>query len=121
MLVQMENFNGVFIATTNLMSGLDQASLRRFDMKLEFGYLKPKQAWSLFVDECSSLGIDLGDEDELKEKVRSLKQLTPGDFAAVRRQNRFRPVKRAEIFLDRLLEEISVKEGNGEVKMGFLA
>lgn len=51
MLVQMENFNGVFIATTNLMSGLDQASLRRFDMKLEFGYLKPKQAWKLFRDE----------------------------------------------------------------------
>ena len=102
------------------MSGLDQASLRRFDIKLEFGYLKPKQAWRLFVDECRVLGIDVGDKDQLKEKVRSLSLLTPGDFAAVRRQNRFRPLESAEIFLDRLLEEISVKEGNGDVKMGFL-
>jgi len=120
MLVQMENFNGIFIATTNLMSGLDQASLRRFDMKLEFGYLKPKQAWKLFVDECRVLGIDVDDKDQLKVKVRSLSQLAPGDFAAVRRQNRFRPVKSTDMFLDRLGEELSVKEESVEVKMGFL-
>ena len=41
MLVQMENFDGIFIATTNLMDNLDRASLRRFDLKLEFSYLKP--------------------------------------------------------------------------------
>ena len=121
MLVQMENFDGIFIATTNLMSGLDQASLRRFDMKLEFGYLKPKQAWKLFVEECKSLSITIEDKEQIKNRVKSLSQLAPGDFAAVRRQNRFRPVKSAEMFLERLEEELSVKEGSGDVKMGFLS
>ena len=120
MLVQMENFDGVFIATTNLMSGLDQASLRRFDMKLEFGYLKPKQAWKLFAEECKSLDIVIKDNGQVKNRVKSLTQLAPGDFAAVRRQNRFRPVKSVDMFLERLEEELSVKEGSEDVKMGFL-
>ena len=121
MLVQMENFEGIFIATTNLMSGLDQASLRRFDMKLEFGYLKPKQAWKLFVDECKSLDITVDDKEQMKNRVKSLTQLAPGDFAAVRRQNKFSPVKSVDAFLERLEEELSVKEGSGDVKMGFLS
>ena len=33
LLTQMESFSGLFIASTNLMRGLDQASLRRFDLK----------------------------------------------------------------------------------------
>ena len=48
MLVQMESFDGIFIATTNLIDNLDKASLRRFDLKLEFGYLLPNQALNLF-------------------------------------------------------------------------
>jgi len=120
MLVQMENFNGIFIATTNLMSGLDQASLRRFDMKLEFGYLKPKYAWKLFKDECTGLGIHIIDEEDIKNKLKSFTKLAPGDFAAVRRQNKFRPLKSAEIFLERLEEEILVKENESSNKMGFI-
>jgi len=48
MLVQMESFDGIFIATTNLIDNLDKACLRRFDLKLEFGYLLPEQARNLF-------------------------------------------------------------------------
>ena len=120
MLVQMENFNGIFIATTNLMSGLDQASLRRFDMKLEFGYLKPKQAWKLFSDECRVLEINVDNKDRLKNKMRSLNQLAPGDFAAVRRQGRFRPIMNAEDFITRLKDEVTIKDESLEKKMGFL-
>jgi len=120
MLVQMENFDGIFIATTNLMSGLDQASLRRFDIKLEFGYLKPKQAWRLFIKECKLLEIDIIDKVKLKQKINTLAQLTPGDFAAVKRQNMFRPLKSATMFADRLEEESALKEGKSHMKMGFL-
>ena len=35
MLTQTESFSGVFIASTNLMGGLDQAALRRFDLKVK--------------------------------------------------------------------------------------
>lgn len=120
MLVQMENFNGIFIATTNLMSGLDQASLRRFDMKLEFRYLKPKQAWRLFKGECEILGIDMQDKKKLKNRVEVLGKLAPGDFEAVRRQSKFRPLKSLQMFLERLQDEVSVKEDASSNKMGFL-
>src|SRR5690606_23212189 len=47
MLTQMESYEGVFIATTNLMANLDQAALRRFDLKVKFDYLHAAQAWEL--------------------------------------------------------------------------
>jgi SpoVK/Ycf46/Vps4 family AAA+-type ATPase len=119
MLVQMENFNGVFIATTNLMSGLDQASLRRFDMKLEFGYLKPKRALKLFVNECRILGFDVKNNKEYERGIKKLKQLTPGDLAAVRRQHKFKPIKSPNDFMCRLENEVSAKEMDTDNVVGF--
>ena len=52
MLVQMEGFDGVFIATTNLMDSLDRTSIRRFDMKVGFGYMDGTQAAKLLQKEC---------------------------------------------------------------------
>ena len=49
LLIQMEMFSGIFIASTNLMDSLDQAALRRFDLKVKFGFLKKDQAESLFA------------------------------------------------------------------------
>lgn len=119
MLVQMENYEGIFIATTNLMSGLDQASLRRFDLKLEFGYLTSKNALDLFEAEAKMLGIHTI-ERSVRSAVESLNQLTPGDFAAVRRQSRFAPILTADDLFDRLRDEVAIKEDGGEKKMGFL-
>ena len=120
MLVQMENFNGVFIATTNLMNNLDKASLRRFDLKLEFSALNQKQSWKMFKIFSKSLGISQVDKN-LKIKVQALKNLTPGDFAAVVRQNKFRPIKSNEEFVQRLEDEVALKDKVDENVMGFLA
>ncbi|MDP3301482.1 MAG: AAA family ATPase [Sulfuricurvum sp.] len=119
MLVQMENYEGIFIATTNLMSGLDQASLRRFDLKLEFGYLTGENAISLFEAEAKMMGINTI-ERSVRSAVKSLNQLAPGDFAAVRRQSRFAPIFTADDLFDRLRDEVAIKEEGGEKKMGFL-
>ncbi|OHE00712.1 MAG: AAA family ATPase [Sulfurimonas sp. RIFCSPLOWO2_12_36_12] len=118
MLVQMENFNGVFIATTNLMDNLDRASLRRFDLKLEFGYLKPEQAWNMFLLYAKELKFSKPTQS-FKTSVSGLRDLTPGDFAAVVRQNRFRPIKDIKDFISRLQDEIAVKNISTN-KMGFL-
>ena len=120
MLVQMENYDGIFIATTNLMSGLDQASIRRFDMKLEFRYLKPEQAWRLFKKECRAMGIEDSFDKKLQTKVKTLKHIAPGDFAAIRRQSRFKPVESAQMLLERLQEELAVKEQGNSAVMGFV-
>ena len=41
MLTRTENFDGVFNDSTNLMDGFDLTALRRFDLKIRFGYLAP--------------------------------------------------------------------------------
>ena len=120
MLVQMENFDGIFIATTNLMDNLDKASLRRFDLKLEFDFLKSEQAWNMFLYYCEELKLSTP-STSLKNTVESLRYFTPGDFAAVARQNRFRPISDAKDFIDRLEDEIAVKNVSKEPVMGFLS
>lgn len=120
MLVQMENFAGVFIATTNLMNGLDQASLRRFDLKLKFDYLSSEQAWQMFLRGCKALNVKKPNAS-LKQELGYLSNLTPGDFAAISRQARFSPLKDARDMLERLVKECEVKEdANSNARMGFL-
>lgn len=109
MLTQMENYTGVFIASTNLMQGLDQASLRRFDLKLKFDYLHSDQAWKMFTLQCQALNLPVPD-DHLHDRLRQLTVLTPGDFAAVARQHRFQPIAGPEALLAALEGECSVKE-----------
>ena len=119
MLVQMENFDGVFIATTNLMDSLDKASLRRFDLKLEFDFLKPEQSWKMFNEFSKELSLSRITK-KYKKDIQSLQALTPGDFAAVVRQNRFRPIKSNEDFISRLSDEVAVKNIDSSSKMGFM-
>ena len=117
MLVQMESFDGIFIATTNLINNLDKACLRRFDLKLEFGYLLPEQAQNLFKKECALLKVKF--DENASKKVSNLGLLAPGDFASVRRQAKFRPIKNGEDFCHRLELEVALKNEEKSVKIGF--
>lgn len=119
MLVQMESFDGIFVATTNLMNNLDKASLRRFDLKLQFSFLKSEQAWRLFRSECKDMGFARV-SNSLRKSIDTLNFLTPGDFAAVIRQNRFQPIESPNDFFKRLENEVAVKEVYLNKKMGFL-
>lgn len=117
MLVQMESFDGIFIATTNLIDNLDKACLRRFDLKLEFGYLLPDQAQNLFKKECALLKVKF--DENASKKVSNLGLLAPGDFASVRRQAKFRPIKNGDDFCHRLELEVALKKEAKNVKIGF--
>lgn len=118
MLTQMESFSGIFITSTNLMEGLDQAALRRFDLKLKFDYLLPEQAWALFERQCAVLAVS-APTPNLKAMLGRLSNLTPGDFAAVARQNRFRPIETPHAFLAALEQECMVKEDRQPKVIGF--
>jgi SpoVK/Ycf46/Vps4 family AAA+-type ATPase len=118
MLTQMESFSGVFIASTNLMSGLDQAALRRFDLKVKFDFLKPEQACELFTRHSVQLAIEPPSTSQLT-KLSRLKNLTPGDFAAVTRQSRFRRLVSSEDLLSALEAECGFKEGS-KSGIGFI-
>ncbi len=84
MLTQMEHFDGLFICSTNLMERLDSASLRRFALKIKFDYLKPEQRWRLFLAQVKIYSPT--HETEYRAALNQLNNLTPGDFATVRRQ-----------------------------------
>lgn len=118
MLTQMESFSGVFIASTNLMEGLDQAALRRFDLKLKFDFLRPEQAWQLLLSYCKQLKLSPPSQ-KLRARVNSMQRLTPGDFVAVSRQHRFRPIETPCGVVAALEAECAVKEG-GKLSIGFI-
>lgn len=119
MLTQMETFSGLFIASTNLMDGLDPAALRRFDLKVRFGYLAAAQAAQLLGRYCINLALPQPSADDLA-RLRQLVNLTPGDFAAVARQNRFKPIVSATALVQALDGECALKKTGGR-SIGFMS
>lgn len=113
LLQQMECFPGIFIAASNLMGDIDPAALRRFDFKLNFRPLNPRQRLSLFAREA------LGDENRIDElptafadALVALETLTVGDFANVARQrDLLGETLSPENFLRRLALECRWKHG----------
>ena len=117
LLTQLEAFEGIFIATTNLIDHLDSAALRRFDLKLRFEFLQPDQAWGLFRETAKCLGLDA--PGALTSPVRALAFLTPGDFAQVLRQAQLRQVATPQELLARLREEVALKPQGKRRIAGF--
>jgi len=118
MLVQMENFEGIFIATTNLMDHLDKASLRRFDVKLKFDFLTQQQVWKLFNNYAKDLKLPKPPKS-LQKRLQSLTYITPGDFLNVARQHLFSPIEEFEDFIQRLEDEQNLKEEMQVKVIGF--
>lgn len=118
MLTQMENYRGLFIASTNLMENLDEASLRRFDLKISFGYLNAEQITSLLRQYLRQMCLKKPDSLKL---ARLLRQpcLTPGDFALVARRARFSPFADANQVVDALMAESRLKSARNMRAIGF--
>ncbi|MFB9066945.1 AAA family ATPase [Pseudofulvimonas gallinarii] len=124
MLTQMESFDGVFIASTNLVGQLDAASLRRFDFKLRFDGLRRDQREAMFRRLWADLAggeASATDPDPASlERVAALDGLTPGDFATVRRQlERGRARVSAATIAGRLAAEVALKPGARRHPIGF--
>lgn len=119
MLTRMESFSGVFIASTNLMEGIDAAALRRFDLKIRFDYLEPGQAALMLERQCAALGLGTL-APEVSARARRLALLTPGDFSALARRHRFTPFAGCEQVVDALEQECALKRGKS-ASIGFLA
>jgi len=117
LLVQMENFDGLFICSTNLMDDLDQASLRRFAIKVQFDYLKPDQAWRMLQKECLGKATDKD-----RRAITAMRNLAPGDFAAVKK--RLAILGRdatADALIAGLKEECAIKDDQPGAGIGFIA
>jgi SpoVK/Ycf46/Vps4 family AAA+-type ATPase len=120
MLQGMERYDGIFICTTNLMDSIDQAALRRFTFKIHFKPLTASQRETMFVVEALD-GEVAALAPALRERLATLDQLCPGDFAAVKRQVEIlgESIEPAE-FLAQLEAEHRIKPGVREArKIGF--
>lgn len=119
MLTQMEQFNGIFIASTNLVDNLDQAALRRFDLKVKFNYLSSDQTITILENFARALELPLRD-NHWQYLVHGITNLAPGDLAAIVRQHRFKPFKDADGFVQAVVRECQLKEGGVKRGIGFL-
>lgn len=117
MLTQMESYQGIFIASTNLLDSLDAASLRRFDARIHFGFLRAEQAWEMFCQTAQQLHVPV--DPGVSSAVRALGLVTPGDFATLVRQARVRPITDSADLLTRLRGECEAKEGGRRRAIGF--
>ena len=109
MLTQMENFSGIFLASTNLMDGLDPAALRRFDLKVRFDFLRTDQSIALLNSYCTALELAAPRARSLAQ-IAGLRNLTPGDFSNVIRQSRLRRINHCTDFVDALAAECKLKQ-----------
>lgn len=117
LLTQMETFEGIFIASTNLMDNLDEAAMRRFDMKLHFDYLTPKQSILMLSDMCQSLGLKKPTKRDCTN-IKSMTYLTPGDFALIARRHQLNPLKNAAEIIVKLAQETKHK-ADARRRIGF--
>ena len=111
MLTQMENHTFPFICTTNHMSKMDKASLRRFTFKVNYQFMKKEQVQLAF-----KFFFNFNDIDST-----SFNFLSPADFVVTK--------KKAEILgciedkkeiIKLLLQEQEIKQEEKTHKMGFM-
>ena len=110
-LVNLEQAAIPVVCTTNHLSRMDSASLRRFTFKVKLDYLSREQVCAAYRS--------FFDEEYPGHPNRSLR-LTPGDFAVVKKQLRFHQHgERCPAKIVELLEiESKIKQGN-KASIGF--
>nr|HPQ55301.1 AAA family ATPase [Spirochaetota bacterium] len=118
-LTQMENHRGMLICCTNLLPQMDRAAMRRFNWKMEFLPLKPEQRVALYGRYFRRKGCTI--TASMKERVRNIEGLTPGDIRSVWNRNRFLDAaafNHHEV-IEALEKEVAYRTGSAVLKVGF--
>jgi SpoVK/Ycf46/Vps4 family AAA+-type ATPase len=118
MLTQMEKFEGLFIASTNLFQDLDDASLRRFDMVLKFDFLTADSAIRLFQTLCEKKGL-LYDQSDCAA-IGSIRSLTAGDFTQLTRAIAIEGRCSAKTLVAKLKKNVGLKKYRQSAPVGFI-
>ena len=118
-LTQMENHRGMLICCTNLLPSMDRAVMRRFNWKMEFLPLKPEQRVALFSryfkrKECKITS-------SMKERIRCIEGLTPGDIRSVWNRNRYinNEAFSHHAIIEALEKEVKYRIGSEAPRVGF--
>ena len=117
----MESFEGIQIFTTNRLKDLDGASLRRFNHKVEFGYLKP-EGNVIFYEKLIAPLIRKPPDSSTTIALTGLSGLLPGDFKVVRDRFTFKNKKDVthKALVSALADEARLKALHaGQTHIGF--
>lgn len=120
-LTQMEQFRGILICTTNRMSELDAASIRRFNRKIKFDYLTPEGNVAFYGKLLAHL-VGTPMDDQAKSVLNRITNLAPGDFKTVRDRFVFHSPGSLthQILVEALLEESGIKDAHTQKRsIGF--
>jgi len=110
MLTQMEKADFPFICTTNLMTRLDKAAMRRFTFKVKYEYLTPEQVADAFRHFFGATSdVDLG----------RLTHLAPGDFTVVKNKSEILGITEHAELVRMLAGEMEAKGEKQRNKIGF--
>lgn len=119
-LCRMENFQGILICATNFKKNLDQASLRRFNLKIEFDFLDGNGNlifFNRFFGDMLQTPLLPREENILC----TMTSLTPGDFKIVHQQQLF--LNNTEIsnnhLIDALNAELCARNAKCSGNIGF--
>lgn len=120
-LEQIEKFDGILIATTNLLENLDKAFSRRFNYKIEFMKPNKKQRLELWNKLLPS-NLPLSDNFDITELVSY--ELTGGQIELVIKNTAYKmavnenPIFRLEDFKEQISKE-QKGQFDSENKVGF--
>jgi len=120
-LTRMERFRGILVCTTNRQKDLDSASIRRFNHKIEFKYLEAEGNVIFYRKLLQPLLNDPLVEMN-QRALKSIPNLTPGDFSTVRDRYSFYPTKDLshQDLICALQEEAKIKrQHRGDKTIGF--
>ena len=118
LLEELENFDGIFMATTNLIDNMDDAFSRRFLNKIKFDRPTAKTREHIWKSKLPEL------EDKIYEKL-SIYDLSGGQIENVTRKYLINKILNQKEFdfdeaLEYIKEEISFKKDDNSLKVGFL-
>ena len=118
LLEELENFEGIFMATTNLIDNMDDAFSRRFLNKIKFEKPSSKIRMAIWKSKLTDL------DDSAYGKL-SKYDLSGGQIENVSRKYLINKILNQKEFdfdeiLEYVKEELDFKSEHSEVKMGFL-
>jgi SpoVK/Ycf46/Vps4 family AAA+-type ATPase len=104
-LTQMDSYAGIVVFATNDVDGLDHAAFRRFQFKIEYLPLTPEGNVQFYNSILSPLiSNDNVLSDKVLDKIRKIRNLTPGDFAIVKEQYTF--INQSKVTHQQLIESL---------------
>jgi transitional endoplasmic reticulum ATPase len=121
MLYQIESFEGILICATNFYKNLDPASIRRFNIKVNFDYLNNDGKFLFYNKILSGLIKENNNNDEslIRNRLSTIQNLTPGDFKVVYQKNFYMDKSTNDSLLKDLAMESKNKACHTGKKLGF--